>query len=151
MRVCVCICISEGEQMACMYPVVSAWSSGWPPWVFTPEIATDWLETSLSVWRASPGQEEINSGRFIFRSHILNVYSPSFFYGRELEVENTWLLSLSLVFTEAFALLFFRLSSVCNTVRQQGSSVGAVKTVSLQHPIYNCLYFLTDTSISRHR
>lgn len=43
-------------------------------------------------------------------------YLPTFifFMGEEAEGENTWLPSLSLVFTEACALLFFRLCSVCN-------------------------------------
>lgn len=81
------------------------------------------------------------------------MFTHLYFHVRELKVENTWLLSLSLVFTEAFALLFFRLSSVCNTVSQPSSSVGAVKTVSLQQPVYGCLYFilffLTDTPFSK--
>lgn len=144
--VCVCVCVykwGRAMQMACMYPVVSLRSSGWPPGEFTPESVDRLLLdlTLCAVCESRPGRDK----RFIFRSHILNVYSPSyfFFYGRESEVENTWLLSLSLVFTEAFALLFCSDCLVFVILLASSPPLWVLWELYLfnNQSIYGCLYF----------
>lgn len=72
-------------QMACMYSVVSARSSG----NFIPETATDLtLESALCVVRKSrPGTNKTVA--VLFLDPISSMFTHLHFYRRELEVENT--------------------------------------------------------------
>lgn len=84
--------------------------------------------------------EKIVVGVFLDPTSLM--FTHLHFYRRDLEVENTWLLSLSLVFTEAFA-LFFRLCSACYTVSLP-SIQGALmisSTTQLWLPLFHFFLF----------
>lgn len=150
--VCVRVCVYIREGELCKWPVCILLSvqglqgdlretSPLKLW------QTDWRPHSVcGMFKSRPGRDK--QIPFLFLDPTSLMFTHLHFYERALEVETTWLLSLSLVFTEAFALLFFRLSSVYNTVSQPSSTVGAVKT--LFNSVSNtCLYFFwTETSIS---
>lgn len=142
---CVCLCVSEGEL--CKWPVCILSSvqgyRGNLQETSPLKCLTDWPQTSLCVRRVNPGQRKINGCHFIFRSHLYYFYLLTFILTDERWRQRIldcchchWCLQKLLLCYFSDCLVF-----VILLASPPLSTLGAVKIVSLQQPIYGCLYF----------
>ena len=152
---CVCVWLKVRESYAnglcvvcCQLKVFRVTSRSLHPW------NCDRLDSRphICVRSGSPGQGKINCRLFFFLFTLVptsSMFTHLHFYRRGLEVENTWLLSLSLVFTEAFFFVIFQIVLCLYMTSASPPSLWVLwnlfSNVSMAAFV---VFFLTGTSLS---